>query len=87
MMSVFVVVMSMCSPSEGCLEERRPTAYTSRAECMETVATMPSTRGIKYRCASTPQFMVSEDRRATKSHLVTTAASATTVPESSQLKP
>lgn len=76
MMSVFVVVMSMCTASEGCLEERRPTAYSSRAECLETVATMPMSKGVKYRCASTPQFMVSEERRATKSHLVTTATEA-----------
>lgn len=74
MMSVFVVVMSLCNAAEGCLEERKPTAYSSRAECMETVATMPVTRGVKYRCASTPQIMVSEERRATRSHLATTAA-------------
>ncbi len=74
MMSVFVVVMSMCTAAEGCLEERRPTAYSSRAECMESVATMPTTRGIKYRCTSTPQIMVSEERKAARSHLATTAA-------------
>ena len=87
MMSVFVVVMSMCSGSEGCLEEPRPTAYSSRAECMESVSTLPYSRGIKYRCSSTPQFMVSEERRATKSHLVSTATTAPSAPETPQLNP
>jgi hypothetical protein len=76
MMSVFVVVMSLCSPSEGCLDEQKPTAYASREECVETMATMPVSRGVKYRCASTSQFMLSESRKATKTHLVTTASEA-----------
>jgi hypothetical protein len=54
---------------------------------METVATMPVAKGIKYRCAGTSQFMVSEERRATKSHLVTTATSATSAQGAPQLKP
>ncbi|MBF7141218.1 MULTISPECIES: hypothetical protein [Pseudomonas] len=76
MMSVFVVVMSMCTASEGCLDEQKPTTYASRAECLETMATMPVSRGVKYRCAATPQFMVSEARKATRTHLVTTASEA-----------
>ncbi len=73
MMSVFVMVMSVCTATEGCLEETRPTAYASRAECMETVTTMPTSKGVKYRCSTTPQIMVSEARRATQPHLVSTS--------------
>ena len=87
MISMFVVLMSMCTGSEGCLEERLPTAYASRAECMETVATMPTSRGIKYRCSSTPQFMISEERRGTKSHLVSTTGAVPTATETPQVNP
>jgi hypothetical protein len=73
MMSVFVVVMSICSGAEGCLEERQATAYSTRAECVESVATMLPRKGIKYHCSSVPQFMVGEQRRETKPHFVTTS--------------
>lgn len=87
MISVFVVVMTLCTPAEGCSEERKPTAYASKEECVETLATIPSTRGVRYRCAATSKFVVSEDRRTAKSHLATTATSATAVPDATVLKP
>jgi hypothetical protein len=87
MMSVFVVVMTLCTPAEGCSEERKPTAYASREECMETLAAIPTYRGVKYRCTATSKMIVSEDRRATKSHLATTAAPAAALPEAASLKP
>jgi hypothetical protein len=87
MMSVFVVVMTLCTPAEGCAEERKPTAYASREECMETLATVPSYRGVKYRCTATSKMMVSEDRRTAKSHLATTATPSAAVPEATSLKP
>lgn len=76
MKSIFVVVMTMCSGGEGCLDESQPTAYSTRAECMESVAVMPTRRGIKYRCSSVPQVLITQQRRATQNHLVTNTAEA-----------
>lgn len=80
MKSIFVVVMTMCSGAEGCLDESQPTAYSTREECMESVALMPTRRGIKYRCASVPQVLITQQRRATKNHLVNNSAEASARP-------
>ncbi len=80
MMSVFAVVISICTGSEGCLEERQPAAYSTRAECMESVATMPVRKGMKYRCSSVPAAVVKEQRRGTLTHIVTTSTEATVEP-------
>ncbi|MDC6380598.1 hypothetical protein BW687_010475 [Pseudomonas graminis] len=80
MKSIFVVVMSMCSGAEGCLDENQPTAYSTRAECMESVALMPTRKGIKYHCSSVPQVLITQQRRTTKNHLVTNAAEASVSP-------
>lgn len=75
MMTVFFVVMTLCSGVEGCVDERKPVAYASEAECMETVNGMAARRGVKYRCHRGPQQLVSEVIRssATQPHLVTTS--------------
>ncbi|MGI4838277.1 MAG: hypothetical protein ACRYF9_11720 [Janthinobacterium lividum] len=74
MMTVFFVVMTLCSGTEGCVDERKRVAYASEAECMETVNAMPARRGVKYRCHRGPQQLVSEVIRssAPQPHLVTT---------------
>jgi hypothetical protein len=64
MMTVYFVVMTMCSGMEGCVEERKPgDAYATKAECMETVSAMARRKGVKYKCRSEPQWMLKEARR------------------------
>ena len=64
MMTVYFVVMTMCSGMEGCVEERRPgDAYASREECMETVGAMAKRKGVKYKCRAEPQLVLQEARR------------------------
>ncbi len=64
MMTVYFVVMTMCSGMEGCVEERRPgDAYASREECMTTVGAMTRRKGVKYKCKSEPQWVLKEYRR------------------------
>jgi hypothetical protein len=64
MMTVYFVVMTMCSGMEGCVEERKPgDAYASREECMETVSAMTRRKGVKYKCKGEPQSVLQEARR------------------------
>lgn len=63
MMSVYFVVMTMCSGMEGCVDERQSTAYASREECIQTVGTMPRLKGVKYKCRKGPQSELKEARR------------------------
>jgi hypothetical protein len=64
MMTVYFVVMTMCSGMEGCVSERRPgEAYASQAECMETVSAMTARKGVKYKCRAEPQRILQEVRR------------------------
>jgi hypothetical protein len=80
MKSIFMVVMSMCSGAEGCLDENQPTAYSTRAECIESIAVMPVRKGIKYRCSSVPQVLITQQRRSAKNHLVNNSAEASVSP-------
>ena len=65
MMTVYFVVMTMCSGMEGCVEERRPgDAYASRAECMTKASAIAQRKGVKYKCRGEPQWVLKEDRRA-----------------------
>ena len=76
MMTVYFVVMTMCSGMEGCVDERRPgEAYASKQECMETVSAMARRKGVKYKCRAEPQWMLKEARR-TEGHksFITTEA-------------
>lgn len=63
MMTVYFVVMTLCSGMEGCVDERKPAAYASREECMQMVSTMPRQKGIKYKCRKAPQSELMEVRR------------------------
>jgi hypothetical protein len=64
MMTVYFVVMTMCSGMEGCVSERRPgEAYASREECMETVSTLTTRKGVRYNCRAEPQRILQEVRR------------------------
>ena len=80
MKSIFVVVMSMCSGAEGCQDDNQPTSYSTRAECIESVALMPTRKGVKYHCSSVPQVLITQQRRTTKNHLVTNTAEASVSP-------
>jgi phage anti-repressor protein len=53
MMTVYFLVMTICSGMEGCVEERKtgPT-YTSRQLCIETAKEMAPRKGVKYKCRS-----------------------------------
>jgi hypothetical protein len=79
MMTVFFVVMTLCSGAEGCVDERKPVAYATEAECMDTVNGMAVQRGVKYRCHRGPQQLVSEVIRSTapQPHLTTTSLPVT----------
>ncbi|MCQ2996250.1 hypothetical protein NLO88_12680 [Pseudomonas syringae] len=64
MMTVYFVVMTMCSGMEGCVEERKAgDAYASREECMTKVSAITRRKGVKYKCRSEPQWVLKEDRR------------------------
>ncbi|QBZ90463.1 hypothetical protein EPZ47_17660 [Pseudomonas viciae] len=64
MMTVYFVVMAICSGVEGCVEERKPgPTFASRAMCMETARVMPPRKGVKFKCRS-ERLWVRETPRA-----------------------
>lgn len=74
MMAIYYIVMTLCTGREGCIDERRPVAYASQVECLDTLEAMPERRGVKYRCHRGPQTVISSDLRAKpQPHLATTA--------------
>jgi hypothetical protein len=74
MMSVYFVVMTICSGMEGCVQERRPDVYATQEECVQELAALTPRKGLKFRCAKGPQLVVREDRKAAaKPHLISTA--------------
>lgn len=76
MMTVYFIVMTLCSGAEGCMEERRPVAYATQEECLESLSGMAPRRGVRYRCHRGPQQLISQELRskATQPHLITTNA-------------
>jgi hypothetical protein len=53
MMTVYFVVMTICSGFEGCVEERKPgPTYASRQICLETAREMTPRKGVKFKCRS-----------------------------------
>lgn len=60
MMMVYFVVMTMCTGMEGCVDERKATAYSSREECIQMISALPHQKGIKYRCRKAPQAQLVE---------------------------
>ncbi|MDO7896878.1 hypothetical protein [Pseudomonas citrulli] len=50
---MYVMVMTICTGVEGCVEERRhePT-YATKAMCMETASHMAARKGVKLKCRS-----------------------------------
>ncbi|AMZ71175.1 MULTISPECIES: hypothetical protein [Pseudomonas] len=51
MMTVYFVVMTICSGFEGCVEERQPgPTFASKAMCMETAKVMAPRKGVKFKC-------------------------------------
>jgi hypothetical protein len=61
MMTVYFVVMTICSGIEGCVEERKqgPT-FASKAICMETARGMAPRKGVKFKCRSERLWVVDE---------------------------
>lgn len=53
MMTVYVMVMTICSGFEGCVEERRtePT-YATKEMCMAMARDIAPRKGVKYKCRS-----------------------------------
>ncbi len=53
MMTVYIVVMTICSGIEGCVEERKmqPT-YATKEMCLETTRVMAPRKGVKLKCRS-----------------------------------
>ncbi|WP_434676409.1 hypothetical protein [Pseudomonas sp. D3-10] len=53
MMTVYFLVMRICSGMEGCVEERNPgPTYASRQMCIESAQVMAPRKGVKYKCRS-----------------------------------
>ncbi|SFW84409.1 hypothetical protein SAMN03159376_04448 [Pseudomonas sp. NFACC09-4] len=51
MMTVYVMVMAICSGKEGCVEERKPgPTYATKEICMETARGMAPRKGVKFKC-------------------------------------
>lgn len=64
MMTVYFMVMAICSGVEGCVEVRKPgPTYASRAMCLETARGMPARKGVKFKCRS-ERLWVHETPRA-----------------------
>ncbi|WP_143007953.1 hypothetical protein [Pseudomonas sp. NFACC32-1] len=50
-MTVYVMVMAICSGKEGCVEERKPgPTYATKEICMETARGMAPRKGVKFKC-------------------------------------
>ncbi len=63
MMTVYFMVMAICSGIEGCVEERRPgPTYASKAICMETARGMTPRKGVKFKCRSERLWLPTEAR-------------------------
>lgn len=61
MMTVYFVVMTICSGIEGCVEERKPgPTFATRAMCMETARVMAPRKGVKFKCRSERMWVVDE---------------------------
>lgn len=59
MMTVYFVVMTICSGIEGCVEERKPgPTFATRAMCMETARVMAPRKGVKFKCRSERMWVV-----------------------------
>jgi hypothetical protein len=81
MMTVYFMVMTLCAGAEGCVDERKPVAYATQAECMETVTAMEPRRGVKYRCHRGPQQLISKEiQDKAQPHLMTISAPVVTAP-------
>ncbi|MFF7706593.1 hypothetical protein [Pseudomonas sp. NPDC007930] len=77
MMMVYYMVMTLCTGQEGCLDERKPVAFATQAECQSSISEIEPRRGVKYRCHRGPQTLISNDIRAkSKPHLATRATPA-----------
>ncbi|MBC3361486.1 hypothetical protein [Pseudomonas sp. SWRI154] len=61
MMTVYFLVMTICSGMEGCVEERKtgPT-YSSREMCIDTAREMVPRKGVKYKCRSERLWVTNE---------------------------
>ncbi|CAH0139502.1 hypothetical protein SRABI06_00435 [Pseudomonas brassicacearum] len=61
MMTVYFVVMTICSGFEGCIEQRQPgPTFASKAMCMETTKVMAPRKGVKFKCRKERTLVVHE---------------------------
>ncbi|WP_144091107.1 hypothetical protein [Pseudomonas kilonensis] len=59
MMTVYFVVMTICSGFEGCVDERQPgPTFASKAMCMETARVMAPRKGVKFKCRKERMLVV-----------------------------
>jgi len=67
MMTVYVMVMTICTGGEGCVEVRKPEpTYATKAICMETAHGMAARKGVKYKCR-TQRMLVPNPASTTES--------------------
>lgn len=58
MMTVYIMVMTLCTGGEGCVEERKPEpTFATKALCMESARAMAPRKGVKFKCR-TQRLMV-----------------------------
>ena len=61
MMTVYFVVMTICSGFEGCVDERQPVpTFASKAMCMETTKVMAPRKGVKFKCRKERTWVATE---------------------------
>ncbi len=61
MMTVYFVVMTICSGFEGCVDERQPgPTFASKTMCMETARVMAPRKGVKFKCRKERTLVVHE---------------------------
>lgn len=78
MMTVYFVVMAICSGVEGCVEERKPgPTYASRAVCMDSARTMAPRKGVKFKCRSERLWVPVEARGVNRNESVVSTGTQT----------
>ena len=78
MMTVYFVVMAICSGVEGCVEERKPgPTYATRAVCMDPARTRAPRKGVKFKCRSERLWVPVEARGVNRHESVVSTGTQT----------
>ncbi|MGN8275829.1 hypothetical protein [Pseudomonas sp. SMN5] len=73
MMTVYVMVMTICTGGEGCIEERKPEpTYATKALCMESARSMAPRKSVKFKCRT--QRLLVPNQTSTAEAVVSTGA-------------